>query len=102
MSIRKEEAGYDTQSDENPYLHFIISEFWAGLTAVIVYGIFHGGAYVIQIVNERFPLTVDEPSSFLDLTLSWCAALSAAVTFVVITLFQVIRLSRRLWRDLDK
>ena len=68
----------------NPYVHFVISELWAALTAVAVYALFRLGAYAIQFLTDIMPLHDTSPALFLETTLSWGGALSASATFIIV------------------
>ena len=60
---------------ENPYLHFIVSEFWTAAAAMTVYTLSHGVAFGIQYISGILVLKDnDAPGSFLVATLSWGAA----------------------------
>ena len=85
----------------NPYIHFMISEIWAGLAGVTVYAIFRFGAFATQYVTDLLPLHSRSPALFLELTLSWGAALSASATFIIISLYQLAVLVKRLWGGLS-
>jgi hypothetical protein len=85
----------------NPYIHFMISEIWAGLAGVMIYAIFRGGAYATQYVTELLPLHTKAPALFLELTLSWGASISASATFIIISLYQLAVLVKRLWGGLN-
>jgi hypothetical protein len=83
----------------NPYVHFMRSEIWAALTGVMVYGLFRFGAYATQQITDLMPLNDKAPALFLETTLSWGAALSAGATFVIISIYQLVVLVKRLWRE---
>ena len=78
----------------------MISEAWAGLAGVTIYVLFRLGAYLTQYITDVLPLDDTAPAKFLESVLSWGAALSAAATFVVITIYQLLVLLRRLWESL--
>lgn len=75
----------------------MISELWTGLTGVSVYALFRVAAYLSQLVTNLVPLSDKGPGIFLESTLSWGGAMSAAATFLIITLYQVAVLIKRLW-----
>jgi hypothetical protein len=81
---------------ENPYLHFIMSEMWAALAAVASYGLFRFGAFATQWITGLMPLQDPLPALFLENTLSWGAAISSSATFVVVSLYQLVVLVKRL------
>jgi hypothetical protein len=81
----------------NPYVHFVISELWAALTAVAVYALFRLGAYAIQFLTDIMPLHDTSPALFLETTLSWGGALSASATFMIVSVYQLVVLIKRLW-----
>lgn len=82
---------------ENPYLHFIMSEMWAALAAIASYGLFRFGAFATQWISGLMPLQESLPALFLENTLSWGAAISSSATFVIVSLYQLIVLVKRLW-----
>ena len=84
----------------NPYIHFMMSEAWAGLAGIVVYGLFRGGAYLAYKITEALPLHDPEPAKFLEALLSWGAAISAGATFCVISMYQLAILLKRLYRDI--
>jgi hypothetical protein len=83
----------------NPYVHFLISELWAGLTGVGVYAIFLSGAYATQYITTLLPLQDKAPAIFLQDILGWGASISAAATFVIISAYQLVVLGKRLWES---
>ena len=83
--------------NRNPYLHFIMSEMWTALAAIAVYGLFRFGAYATQHISDALPLTDSGPATFLEATLSWGGALAAGATFIIISLYQIVVLIKRLW-----
>ena len=83
----------------NPYIHFMISEGWAGLTSVVVYLLFRAASFATQIVTDYLPLNDRARSDFLDLVLSWGAALSASATFAIVTIYQLLVLIKRLRKE---
>jgi hypothetical protein len=83
----------------NPYIHFMISEAWAGLTSVVVYLLFRLASYVTQVVTIYLPLDDRAPSDFLERILSWGAALSASATFAIVTIYQLAVLIKRLRKE---
>jgi|SRR5579872_1340723 len=85
----------------NPYIHFIISEAWAGVTGVAVYALFRIGAYGTQSITGMTPLQDPAPALFLETILSWGAAISAASTFAIISTYQFAVLIKRLWGALQ-
>lgn len=87
---------------QNPYLHFIASEFWAGVASVSVYMFYHLAAFSIQFAVSILPLQNHAPAAFLEATLHWGAALGASCTFGVVTAYQLLVLMRRLREDLLK
>lgn len=76
-----------------------MSEFWAGMAGAFVYGVFHAGSFFVQSMNIWLPLNATAAAHFLDQTVSWSGALSAAATFILITAYQLMLLGRRLWRE---
>jgi hypothetical protein len=96
------QAEIETTADAvigNPYVHFMISEASAGLTSVVVYLFFRAASYATQFVTQYLPLHDRAPSDFLELVLSWGAALSASATFVIVTVYQLLVLIKRLRAD---
>ena len=81
----------------NPYLHFMLSEAWSALAGISVYATFRFAAYVTQFVTAAMPLNDTGPALFLETISSWCAAIGAAATFIIISLYQLVILIRRLW-----
>jgi hypothetical protein len=82
---------------DNPYLHFVVSEMWAALAGIAVYAFFHLGGYATQYIAEIFPLKDKASSLFLEGTLSWAGALTASATFIIVSVYQIIVLVKRLW-----
>jgi hypothetical protein len=83
----------------NPYVHFAISEGWAGLTSITVYLFFRFGAFATDWITKQLPLHDTRPAEFLELVLSWGAAFSASATFLVISIYQILVLMKRLTRS---
>jgi hypothetical protein len=88
--------------ESNPYLHFLVSEFYATLASAVVYCFARFIAFVIQLVDDRFPLRDNGPLSFLELIMGWGGALATTAVFTVITLYQLLILLKRLYRELGK
>jgi hypothetical protein len=85
---------------ENPYLHFIISEFWTAAAALTVFTLSHGVAFGIQYVGGIMVLKDhDAPGTFLVAVLGWGAAISSGATFAVISIYQICVLIKRLRRQ---
>lgn len=80
-------------------MHFLISEMWAGLAGVGVYLIFRCAAWLIDAVASTFPLEDTAPADFFSLVLHWGAAISGSATFVLITIYQLVVLFKRLWAE---
>jgi hypothetical protein len=85
---------------ENPYLHFIMSEMWTALAAIASYAFFRFGAFATQSITGLMPLQDPLPALFLDTTLKWGAAISCGATFIVVSLYQLVVLVKRLWERL--
>jgi len=80
----------------NPFLHFILSEIWTGFSGFVVYLVFLIAAYGVQYANEILPLNDPSPAIYLGSVISWAGAICSSVMFVVITIYQVFILIRRL------
>ena len=83
----------------NPYLHFIVSEIWSSLAAMTVFGTFLLAGYGVDHLTATFALKDPAPINFLSAVLAWSGSLCAALTFVVVTLYQLLVLVRRLKED---
>ena len=81
---------------ENPYGHFVVSEFWAALAGTAVYLIFRVASLLVQQITTYIPITDLAPGHFLELVLSWMGASSAAATFTLVTVYQLVILGKRL------
>ena len=88
---------FDTVAD-NPYVHFLVSEIWAGVTGLLVYVLFRCLAWSTQLVTTYVPVHDDAPGIFLETVLSWGAAISASGTFIIISIYQFVILIKRLWK----
>jgi hypothetical protein len=80
----------------NPYVHFVISEASAALTSVLVYLLFRAASFATQLISAYLPLHELAPADFLELVLSWGAALGSSATFVIVTVYQLLVLIKRL------
>ena len=87
---------------QNPYIHFMVSEFWAGIASGAVYVFYHSVAYFIQFFALILPLQQRAPAEFLEATLHWGAALGASGTFGIVTVYQIVVLVKRLIEDLRR
>lgn len=85
----------------NPYLRFLESELWAGGAGVGVYAIFRLAAWLIELIDTKLPLQDPAAAVFFAQVLSWGAALGAAATFALITVYQLAVLLRRLWEGVN-
>jgi hypothetical protein len=83
----------------NPHVHFLISEAWAGVAGVGVYLIFRCAAWLTDLVASMFPLKDAAPADFLSLVLHWGAAIGGSTTVVLITVYQLLVLFKRLWAE---
>jgi hypothetical protein len=101
MSVEPDERKTTDAIIGNPFIHFIISETWAGLTSVVVYLLFRTASFATQYITEHLPLQDQAPSDFLELIISWGASLSAAATFTAVTAYQLLVLLKRLRADLQ-
>jgi hypothetical protein len=85
---------------QNPYLHFIRSEAWAALAALTIFTLSHVVAFCTQYVGTVMQLkNGDAPGEFLVAVMSWGASISSCATFVIISLYQVFVLIKRLKRQ---
>lgn len=82
-----------------PLLHFVASEFWAGIASLMVYAFFVMVSYAIEMLTASFPLKYTAPAHFLDMVFAWGAAFSGGLTFLMITICSVFRLGRQLLRQ---
>lgn len=88
--------------DNNPYLHFMISEGWAGAAGAAVYVSFHVASWFIEWISGAMPLHDKTPAAFLELVLSWGGSISAAATFVIVSAYQLFALLRRVVRSMKQ
>jgi hypothetical protein len=85
----------------NPYMHFLQSEFWGGLSGFAVYVMFHAAALGTEQIAHRWPMADPAPSIFFTEVLHWGGAIGGSMTFCIITGYQLIMLSKRLWAEVS-
>lgn len=83
-------------------MHFVLSEFAAGLASLSVYFFFVVVSYFFQVIRDYFPLSYSEPANFLDHLMAWAAALSGGITFAILTLYSLLTLVKRLKRQFQE
>ena len=81
----------------NPYVHFIVSEFWAALTSVSVYLLFRLAGKATDTISEYLPVHDPAPAEFLSTVIHWGAAVGGSMTFAIVTIYQIVILAKTLW-----
>jgi hypothetical protein len=88
---------------ENPYLHFVSSEVQTALASITVYGLSRGVAAGIQYINKALPLDHNPvPEAFLTSVILGGGAISASATFLLISVYQISVLFKRLRRQWER
>ena len=96
-------APAETQSETlwgNPFVEFMRTEVLAGIASIVVYLVSRAVAYATEHIAGLLPLHERAPSDFIELVLGWGAAFNSTATFLVITVYQLVVLIRRLWGTL--
>lgn len=93
--VIKDTHVYDRVS-RNPYLHFVISEFWAAFASLSVWILFYTASFLVETISAKFPLASADPIIFLTLVLNWGGVLFAGCGFVIISIYQLFVLFIRL------
>lgn len=78
------------------YVDFALSTLYGALAGISVYFIFRLTALVTDKITEVIPLTDSAPSDFLSLVLNWSSASAGALTFIIVTMYQLIILVKRM------
>lgn len=84
----------------NPFVHFMVSELWAGLASLVVFFLFRLVAYGTEWISYYLPLQSQAASHFVEVVFGWSAALTSTGTFIIISIYQLIILVKRLWENL--
>lgn len=80
----------------NPYLHFMISEFWGAVAGAFVWTCFYFLSVFTHFVRNIVSIPNEELIAFFYLILNWGSAIGASATFIIITASQIHLLVVRL------
>ena len=86
---------------QNPYLHFTLSELQGAMASISVYVFFHLVSYAIQSMGQKYPLHFTEPAETFGHILEWGAVYGGSGSFIIITIFGILRLIKTLWSQLS-
>jgi hypothetical protein len=79
---------------------FISSEVQLALASISVYALARGVAAAIEYINKAVPLDHNPvPEIFLTTVILWGGAISASATFLLISVYQIGVLFKRLRRQ---
>lgn len=84
------------KNSPNIYAEFSISTFYGALAGVTVYLILRLSALATDHITKIIPLSDSAPSDFLSEVLNWSSATAGALTFVIVTIYQIIILIKRM------
>ena len=87
--------------EDEPLVELVLEVAKGAVASAMVYALFSLGEWAVHLVTQSSPHVDNEPAEFVRLTLSWCGAGVAVATWVAVSTFQVLRLTRRLYRRLS-
>jgi hypothetical protein len=93
---RADSSSLKDEVESNPFTHFIVSEIYASAAACLVYICARVAAFATEHVNQIMPVKDAAPLQFLEAVLAWGGAFATAAVFLIVTLYQLIILVKRL------
>ncbi len=100
--VKESTAILADEANLNPFLHFAISEAYAALAAGVVHVISRGVAYCVYLFDKSFPIPDAGPFQFFETIMSWGSAFATAATFLLITYYQLVILTKRLAKQVTR
>ncbi|MDA9918361.1 hypothetical protein N9D37_00535 [Erythrobacter sp.] len=77
-----------------------MSEIQGGFASLTVYALFHCISYAVELLSSALPLALSQPAEILAALLTWGAVVGGGGSFIIITLFGLIKLSSELYRQI--